>query len=103
MTTIEESHTSKCSFLDNEPIQQHNRYLGKRVKRDVFVASDGQPAACRHQCLYNILRRYALQVMTQGNQRNQGVGACVLRPQRLRLLDRRQDRSKQRPRRKAAA
>ncbi len=42
VATIEESHTSKCSFLDNEPICRHDRYLGKRVKRGVFVASTGQ-------------------------------------------------------------
>ncbi|MHA1969862.1 MAG: RNA-guided endonuclease InsQ/TnpB family protein, partial [Candidatus Hodarchaeales archaeon] len=27
----EESHSSKCSFLDNEPIKHHNTYLGKRI------------------------------------------------------------------------
>jgi putative transposase len=27
---VEESYTSKCSFLDKEPIGKHERYLGKR-------------------------------------------------------------------------
>ncbi len=27
----EESHTSKCSFLDEEPIGHSGRYLGKRI------------------------------------------------------------------------
>ena len=39
--TIEESHTSKCSFLDLEPIEHHDRYLGQRIKRGVFVRQRG--------------------------------------------------------------
>lgn len=94
---IEENHTSKCSFLDNEPIGHHDRYLGKRVKRDVFVASDGRRIHADVNGALNILRRFEPQVMVNG------VGAFQTRPTRLRLLDRRQDRSKQRPRRKTAA
>jgi putative transposase len=97
VVTIEESHTSKCSFLDAEPIGHQGRYLGKRIKRDVFVASTGQTIHADVNASYNILRRYAPDVM------NRGVSAFALRPKRLRLPDRRQDRSKQRPRRKAEA
>ena len=43
---------------------------------------------------YNILRVHAPHVFAHG------IGACVLRPAPLQLLDRLQDRSKQRPRRK---
>ncbi|WP_372365040.1 IS200/IS605 family accessory protein TnpB-related protein [Candidatus Uabimicrobium sp. HlEnr_7] len=32
----EESYTSKCSFLDSEPIKKHQNYLGRRVKRGLF-------------------------------------------------------------------
>ena len=35
----EESHTSKCSFLDLEEIKHHESYLGKRVKRGLFRTS----------------------------------------------------------------
>jgi len=38
----EESYTSKCSFLDNEPIGKHEVYCGKRVKRGLYRASTGQ-------------------------------------------------------------
>lgn len=34
--TLNESHTSKCSFLDNEPICHHDKYIGSRVKRGLF-------------------------------------------------------------------
>jgi putative transposase len=97
VTTIEENHTSKCSFLDEEPIGHHDRYLGKRVKRDVFAASDGRRIHADVNGSLNILRRFAPQVMANG------VGTFQTRPTHLRLSDRRQDRSKQRPRRKAAA
>ena len=33
---IEESYTSKCSFVDNEPIRKHTKYQGKRTNRGLF-------------------------------------------------------------------
>jgi transposase len=39
--TTEESYTSKCSFLDLEPVKKQENYLGKRVKRGLFKASNG--------------------------------------------------------------
>jgi IS605 OrfB family transposase len=39
--TIEESYTSKCSFLDLEPIQKHSEYAGLRIKRGLFRSSSG--------------------------------------------------------------
>ena len=38
----EESYTSKCSFLDLEPVGKHEVYAGKRIKRGLFRASDGR-------------------------------------------------------------
>jgi len=32
----EEAYTSKCSFLDNESIQKHRTYMGKRLHRGAF-------------------------------------------------------------------
>jgi IS605 OrfB family transposase len=97
VVTIEESYTSKCSFLDLESLQHHEQYLGKRVKRHIFVASTGQAIHADVNGSYNILRRYAPQVVAGG------VSAFRLRPIQLHLPDRCQDRSKQRPRRKAEA
>ena len=37
----EESYTSKCSFLDLEPIKKHTSYLGKRIKRGLFQSNKG--------------------------------------------------------------
>ena len=37
----EESYTSLCSSLDLEPIQKHESYVGKRVKRGLFRTAKG--------------------------------------------------------------
>ena len=44
VTIQDESHTSKCSFLDNESIDHHDTYMGKRIKRGVFQIG----MKCRH-------------------------------------------------------
>jgi len=38
---INESYTSKCSFIDNESIKEHDSYLGKRIKRGLFKSANG--------------------------------------------------------------
>jgi putative transposase len=37
----EESYTSKCSFIDEEIIKEHDVYVGKRIKRGLFKTRDG--------------------------------------------------------------
>ena len=37
----EEAHTSKCSFLDKESVEHHEKYKGKRVKRGLFKTFKG--------------------------------------------------------------
>ena len=53
----EESYTSKCSFLDNEPIERHASYLGKRVKRGLFKSSTGKLINADVNGSLNILRK----------------------------------------------
>ena len=36
----EESYTSKCSSIDLEPIKKHDKYVGKRVKRGLFISKN---------------------------------------------------------------
>ncbi len=54
---VEESYTSKCSFLDFEPIKKHEQYLGKRVKRGLFRSKSGQPYSADLNGSLNILRK----------------------------------------------
>lgn len=53
----EESYTSKCSFLDNESVEKHEEYLGKRVKRGLFVSSQGRKLNADVNGAGNILRK----------------------------------------------
>ena len=53
-----ESHTSKCSFLDDEPVQHHERYAGKRITRGLFRTADGrQIINADVNGAYNIIRK----------------------------------------------
>ena len=53
----EESFTSRCSFLDNETIEHHDAYLGKRVKRGLFRSASGIKINADVNGSYNILRK----------------------------------------------
>ena len=64
----EEAHTSKCSFIDRETIEHHNTYIGKRVKRGLFIGSDGKGINADVNGSLNIGRKYleALTLYTDG-------------------------------------
>jgi len=55
--TVNENHTSKCSFLDNEPIRKHNKYAGKRVSRGLFKTSKGILLNADVNGAYNIMKK----------------------------------------------
>lgn len=53
----EESYTSKCSFLDNEEIRKHERYIGGRIHRGLFKSSGGELINADVNGSLNILRK----------------------------------------------
>ncbi len=53
----EESYTSKCSFLDLEPVKKQVKYLGKRVKRGLFKSFKGILINADVNGSLNILRK----------------------------------------------
>ena len=53
----EESYTSKCSFLDNEPLQKKDSYLGKRISRGLFKTSTNKLINADLNGSFNILRK----------------------------------------------
>jgi len=73
----EESYTSKCSFLDREPIGKHEVYCRKRVKRGLFRACSGQHINADVNGSYNIVRKVAPDAFGQGSR------WCVVYPTRL--------------------
>lgn len=54
---VEESYTSKCSFLDQEEICKHETYLGKRKYRGLFVSKNGHNINADINGASNILRK----------------------------------------------
>jgi putative transposase len=41
VVVVTEEYTSKCSFLDNEPLYKQDSYQGKRIKRGLFRDRNG--------------------------------------------------------------
>ena len=56
--TKEESYTSKCSFLDDEPIEKHEDYAGRRVKRGLFKSATGKLINADVNAAYNIMKKH---------------------------------------------
>lgn len=53
----EESYTSKCSFMDNEPIKKQKVYIGKRIKRGLFETKEKRLINADLNGSLNILRK----------------------------------------------
>ena len=53
----EESYTSKCSFLDNESVEKHENYLGKRIKRGLFRSAKNRIINANLNGSLNILKK----------------------------------------------
>ena len=77
----EESHTSKCSFLDNEPIEHHTKYVGKRVTRSLFKSAKGVIIHADVNAGYNIIKKAIPKAFSNGCE---WIGGCALHPLRLR-------------------
>ncbi|MCG3254995.1 MAG: transposase [Candidatus Heimdallarchaeota archaeon] len=78
---VEESYTSKCSFLDSEIPQKHPSYMGKRVKRGLFCSATGVLINADVNAAFNILLKgdpQALPPRSVG-----GVGGYVVYPLRV--------------------
>jgi len=63
----EESYTSKCSFLDNEPIQKHEFYKGTRIKRGLFKSEKHGLINADVNGALNILRKVVLTAFDKAN------------------------------------
>jgi putative transposase len=89
VSVSEESYTSKCSFLDLEPIGKHQTYAGKRIHRGLFRAGSGRTIHADVNGSYNIMRKVipnaieplAYHQLSSGN----GIGGAVVHPVQLPL------------------
>jgi len=66
VVTTEESHTSKCSFLDSEPIHHHEKYAGRRIKRGMFRSASGKLINADLNGAYNIIKKVAPGAFAKG-------------------------------------
>ena len=67
----DESHTSKCSFLDNESIEHHDTYIGKRIRRGMFQSANGKLIHADLNASYNIIKKAIPEAFANGIE---GVG-----------------------------
>jgi putative transposase len=79
---IEESHTSKCSFPDEEEICHHDKYLGKRTRRGLFRSLKGIIINADVNAAYNIIRKVFPEAF-----KSLGIEGVVLHPERLSIKD----------------
>jgi len=76
----EESHTSKCSFLDSESVEHHDQYLGKRFKRGLFRSVKGIVINADVNGAYNIIKKAIPKAFAKVEaDRIEGVGLHPLR------------------------
>ncbi len=75
----DESYTSKCSYLDRESIENHDTYLGRRVKRGLFRSATGIEINADVNGSYNIMRK----AFPNAIQPVRGDRRCALHPVRI--------------------
>ena len=78
----EESYTSKCSMLDLEPIENHDVYMGRRIKRGLFRASDGRLINADVNGAFNIMRKVFPNAFADG------IEDVVVHPLRMTCISR---------------
>jgi putative transposase len=57
VVVVEESYTSKCDHLALEPMCHHDEYMGRRIKRGLFVSSTGKQLNADINGAIGILRK----------------------------------------------
>lgn len=66
VVVTEESHTSKCSFLDSEPIRHQDSYAGRRIHRGMFRSASGKLINADLNGAYNIILKVAPSAFANG-------------------------------------
>ncbi len=82
--TLNEAHTSKCSFLDDESVEHHDTYRGKRIKRGLFRSATGKLINADVNGALNIIRK----VFPNAFKMNpNGIAGTLTFPLRLSIKD----------------
>lgn len=75
----EESHTSKCSFIDFEEIKHRDEYAGKRKHRGLFISKNGTKINADCNGSGNILRKEFPNAFADG------IQGVVVRPLKINI------------------
>ena len=75
----EESYTSKCSFIDKEEMEHHEKYLGRRTHRGLFVSKNKIKINADCNGSGNIIRKVIPNAFADG------IQGVVVRPIRINL------------------
>ena len=81
----EEAHTSKCSFLDKESVEHHEKYKGKRVKRGLFKTSKGILINADVNGSLNIGRKYLTKLGLYTDELHQSLIQFMINPKLVQL------------------
>jgi len=80
----EESHTSKCSFLDDETVEHHGKYIGNRKSRGIFRTVKGILINADVNAGYNIIKKAILKAF---DKYVDGIEGVALHPLRYSITD----------------
>lgn len=83
----EESHTSKCSFIDKEEICHHDSYVGRRVRRGLFKSKEGKTYNADINGSLNILRKYLTKIGTYTDDLHNELVAHMTNPIKLKVTN----------------
>ena len=79
----EESHTSKCSFIDKEEIMHHDSYVGRRVRRGLFKSKYGKKYNADINGSLNILRKYMTKTGTYTDDLHEELVKHMANPKKI--------------------
>jgi len=75
---VNESYTSKCSFLDNEPIEKRVHNKGKRISRGLFRSSNGTIINADVNAGYNIMKKALPNAISADGIEDVGFHPCFI-------------------------
>jgi putative transposase len=84
---VPESHTSKCSFYDEEDVEHHEEYVGERVERGLFEATDGTRYNADVNGAVNMARKVTGKPNSELFRSEEGVERAVDAPRRISLSE----------------
>ena len=84
---VPEAHTSTCSFYDEESVEHHEEYVGERVERGLFEASDGTQYNADVNGAVNMARKSTGKPNSELFGSEEGVERAVDAPRRISLSD----------------